>query len=100
MDNILENIIAQLVRIAHPDKIILFGSHATGKANKDSDYDILVLKKNMKCKQMTSKIYMNLQANVPVDILATTPNRFDTLKNKWYYIHSDIAKEGKVIYEK
>ena len=47
-EKILQKIINSVVEIAHPDKIILFGSRATGKAKKDSDYDILVLKKNIK----------------------------------------------------
>ncbi|RKZ28240.1 hypothetical protein DRQ36_10735 [bacterium] len=43
----LEKAVAIIVRVAAPDTIILFGSHATGNAETDSDYDLLVLKKNV-----------------------------------------------------
>lgn len=99
--DILDKIISGVVRIADPDKIILFGSRATGKARKDSDYDILVLKKNCNQKTLLNKIYSNgIGAGVPVDILVNTPERFEELKTKLFFVYSDIAKNGKVIYEK
>ncbi len=99
--DVLQTIIKGVVRIADPDKIILFGSRATGKARKDSDYDILVLKKNCNQKSLLHLLYSKgLNAGVPVDILVNTPERFEELKQKWFYVYSDIAKTGKVIYEK
>lgn len=98
---VLDKIISGVVRIADPDKIILFGSRATGKARKDSDYDILVLKKNCNQKTLLNKIYSNgIGAGVPVDVLVNTPERFEELKTKLFFVYSDIAKNGKVIYEK
>jgi len=38
MDNPLEKAIDIIVKVADPDKIILFGSHARGGSRKDSDY--------------------------------------------------------------
>ncbi len=99
--DVLDKIISGVVRIADPDKIILFGSRATGKARKDSDYDILVLKKNCNQKTLLNEIYSNgIGAGVPVDVLVNTPERFEELKTKLFFVYSDIAKNGKVIYEK
>lgn len=100
-DIIIQQIINSLVALVNPDKIILFGSRATGKAKKDSDYDVCVLKKNANRKKMLDKIYRTgLQAGAPVDIIVNTPNKFDIQKNKSYYVYYDVAKEGKIIYEK
>lgn len=100
-EKILKNIISRIVEIANPDKIILFGSRATGNARKDSDYDICVLKNEINNRsEFISRLYHNMQAGAPVDILAITTNRFEELKNKWYYVYYHINKEGLVVYEK
>lgn len=39
LDQIVSTIAAEL----RPEKIILFGSHARGEANADSDYDLFVI---------------------------------------------------------
>lgn len=100
-DAILKDIVKQIVHISDPDKIILFGSRATGKAKKDSDYDVCVLKKNIKNKSsFLGNIYLNLSAGAPVDVIATTTKKFEELKTKWYYVYYQVAKEGRVVYEK
>lgn len=100
-DTILQHIVNQIVRISDPDKIILFGSHATGKATKDSDYDVLILKKYAKKNSLRKKLYrIGLNADAPVDMLVNTHRGFDKLKGKWYYVYYDIAKFGKIVYAK
>jgi predicted nucleotidyltransferase len=39
----LDDIIRRIVEVAHPEKIILFGSAATGRMGPDSDLDLLVI---------------------------------------------------------
>ncbi len=38
--------IVQNLKKYKPDKLVLFGSYAWGKPNKDSDIDLLIVKKN------------------------------------------------------
>ncbi len=40
---LLETIVQRLVECLKPEQIILFGSYAYGKPNKDSDVDLLVI---------------------------------------------------------
>lgn len=40
---VLDEIVRRVVEAVHPDKIILFGSHARGDAGPDSDLDLLVV---------------------------------------------------------
>jgi predicted nucleotidyltransferase len=44
MDDIIKKIVDTLIKEYHPDKIILFGSHAYGKPTEDSDVDLLIIK--------------------------------------------------------
>ncbi|MBI4646654.1 MAG: nucleotidyltransferase domain-containing protein [Bacteroidia bacterium] len=101
-DKILSNIINQIVEVADPDKIILFGSRASGKQEKKSDYDVCVLKNNIKnLDKFTKKIYLNLYGiGAAVDVIVQSMKNFEELKDKWFFIYYDIAKNGKVVYEK
>ena len=47
---ILDQIVAQIVDVAQPEKIILFGSYARGDANEDSDFDLLIIEREV-CSQ-------------------------------------------------
>ena len=42
-DKIIEEIVRQILTVAKPDKIILFGSAATGQMTRDSDVDLLIV---------------------------------------------------------
>ena len=43
-DGLIKYIIDKIVKEIHPDKIILFGSHAQRTATKDSDLDLFIIK--------------------------------------------------------
>ncbi|MGQ9919054.1 MAG: nucleotidyltransferase domain-containing protein, partial [Bryobacteraceae bacterium] len=38
----IQRIVRRIVRQFHPERVILFGSHARGEAGPDSDVDLLV----------------------------------------------------------
>jgi len=42
--NQINFVIQQIADVAKPEKIVLFGSYATGESTPDSDLDILVIK--------------------------------------------------------
>src|SRR5687768_12591099 len=57
----------------HPEKIILFGSHAYGQPHADSDVDVLVI---MQCRNQLDqafKIHDTLRPPFPLQILVRTP---------------------------
>ena len=102
MDSPLEKAIDIIVRVAEPDKIILFGSRAKGDYKKESDYDICIIKKTVKHKRkLAQQIYKFLYGTkIPIDIIVETTERFDELKDNPFMIYNQIAKYGKVLYEK
>jgi predicted nucleotidyltransferase len=83
----------------HPDKIILFGSHAYGKPHADSDVDILVV---MRCRnQLDQAVRISLSIDPPfsLDIVVRTPYSM-----RWRLAEGDsflqeVVERGKVLYE-
>lgn len=102
MDSPLEKAIKIIIQVANPDKIILFGSRAKGDYKDESDYDLLVIKKNLKNqRKLVHKIYLGFKnIGAPVDILAIDMDNFEKLKDDPYLIYREAYQKGKVIYEK
>ena len=42
-ETLLNEVVRRVLTVARPDRIILFGSAATGQMTKDSDIDLLVV---------------------------------------------------------
>ena len=101
MGKILDEIIKEIVKAVNPEKIILFGSVAKGRNKSGSDFDIFVLKEGISHRRkLAQEIYLNLDINASVDILVETPERFNILKENPFMIYNDIAKSGKIVYER
>lgn len=83
-----------------PDKVILFGSRARGDYKAESDYDLLIIAKVFKGKNIydRSVAAYHLKRNVPVamDIICLTPTEFEK-KKKEIGIIQEAAKEGITI---
>ena len=102
MNEELNKAIEAIKEIADPDKIILFGSHAKGKSNFDSDIDLLVLKRGVKNRrELAQKIYLNFtDVGAPVDVIVEDPVEFEIKKKDPFLIYKEIAESGKVVYER
>jgi len=99
----IEQIVSTIVSTVEPDKIILFGSYARGDFKKNSDIDILILKKGLKNERnVTNNLYLqffNKKISVPIDLIAIDYDKYYQLNNDIGYIYKTIQQEGKVIYE-
>ena len=102
MDTPLDRALEIIVKSVEPEKIILFGSRATGESKPDSDYDLFVIKKEAEHRRkLAQQIYRSLYGiGIAVDIIVETPDRFEALKNNPFLIYKEIEKRGKVLYEK
>jgi predicted nucleotidyltransferase len=97
----LKELIQKVVDVAVPDKIILFGSRAKGEQTEESDYDICVIKRGIfHKKSVAQRIYLKLDVDVSFDVIVETPERFNELKDNPFLIYNEIAKHGRVVYEK
>ncbi len=70
----IQNLCRQIVENFNPQKIILFGSHAYGKPNEDSDVDLLiVLPFNGRHAEQSVRIRRRIKSSIPLDLLVRTP---------------------------
>ena len=85
-----------LAREFHPQKIILFGSYASGKPSLNSDVDLVVI---MPFRGSDTKkaveIQMRVGAPFPMDLLLWKPDRIKLTD----YFTRDVFARGKVMYE-
>src|SRR6266699_7261397 len=63
----------QVAERFQPDKIILFGSHAYGAPNADSDVDILVIMPARNQRSKAGRIRWEVPAPFPMDLIVRTP---------------------------
>jgi predicted nucleotidyltransferase len=99
----LDQIVNTIVSTAAPEKIILFGSYARGDHHKNSDIDILILKRGLKNeRELTNRLYRNFFDNkisTPIDLIAIDYDRYNELNKEIGYIYKTINQEGKTLYE-
>lgn len=100
MDQNVKQIIDQLVKNYQPEKVILFGSFASGNTHKWSDIDLVAVKKTDKrFYDRIGEVSALIPHNFPIDILVYTPEEFEQIADN-YFIKNEVLKKGKVVYER
>ena len=100
-DNLLGEITGRLAESIRPERIYLFGSHTTGRADDDSDIDLLAVvpdtKKSLREIAIEGKKSLwGIQA--PLDLIVCTEfqfNRFRDVKNS---IMNEAFCFGRIVY--
>jgi predicted nucleotidyltransferase len=97
---VLEDIVDRIVKLAKPEKIILFGSAARDQMRPSSDVDLLVVKSGRFNRgRLVEKIYMGMEgAGEPVDIIIVTPEEVRQFADTPWLVIAPALKEGRVIY--
>ena len=100
-DALIEEMVRRVLSVAKPDKIILFGSAATGEMTRDSDIDLLVVERNPGDRRRESiRIDEALsEMGYAFDIIVITSDWFEASKTVIGGIAYPANKYGKVIYE-
>jgi predicted nucleotidyltransferase len=97
----LEHVVGQIVQLAHPDRVILFGSAAGGDMTTDSDLDLLVIESEVSDVRQESHRLRTALENIPwpVDIIVMSRQRFEETKNVIGGIAYPAQKYGRTLYE-
>ena len=105
----LDEILARLKQI-YPEKIILFGSQATDRANAESDFDLIVVTSDEVMPSTyhekeeiylrVARLIRDIRQETPVDLIVHTRpmhERFLTLNSLFA---QEVQEKGVVLYEK
>lgn len=100
-DALLQEIVKRVVGIAHPLKIILFGSHARGDADQSSDIDLLVIADSEEPRYKRSAPLYGALSDILVsmDIMVYSPQEVLEWSGVPQAFVTTAVREGKVIYE-
>jgi len=97
----VKEILRRVLSVNTPDKIILFGSAATGQMTCESEIDLLIVEPNSSDqRKKIVKIDATLSGlGYPFDVIVISRERFEASKNVIDGIEYPTNKYGKVIYE-
>lgn len=100
-EEIIQEAVKRLVDAAHPERIILFGSHARNEATPDSDLDFLVILPRVedRRKEMVRLLDVLRGLPIPIDVLIFTPKDIEDWGNVRGTVLYPALREGIVLYD-
>lgn len=101
----MEQELARYVQVltAHrrPEKVIVFGSLATGDVRAWSDIDLLVVEPtDLPFMQRLHQIRELLQPTIATDILVYTPEELEEMRLERPFVRDEILNKGRIVYER
>ena len=96
----IDELVQQIVALAHPLRVILFGSAARGDMGPDSDIDLLVVVPDGTHRRRTAqKLYRDIRnAGVPFDVVVATSLDIEKHKDNIGLVYRSALREGKEVY--
>ena len=100
LGNSVRQIVEQIVELAHPLRIVLFGSAARGKTGPDSDLDFLVVVSGrQRAEDVTDRLNTGIrQRPMPCDFVVVTESALKKHGNTPGLVYAEILKRGRVVY--
>jgi len=101
---LLEDIVRIIVEEARPEQVVLFGSRAKGVAQDESDYDFLVVVRDVQNERdISRRIYRALleqKIGAAVDIVVVNAGALDRHRESPFFVYRQALREGKVFYDR
>ena len=91
----------EVARKFRPERVILFGSYAEGRATEDSDVDLFV---EMDCTQSSLQqalaIRKAIHRTFPLDLMVRTPREIKRRLEQNDFFLKTIMDDGQILYER
>jgi HEPN domain-containing protein/predicted nucleotidyltransferase len=96
----LDQIIDRIVTDYDPERIILFGSHASGKARDGSDIDLLIVKETLSrpADRRLDLERLLSDRSIALDLLVYTPRELWRLYANGSPFIEDVMESGRILY--
>ena len=100
-DATIGEVVRRILGVCRPDRVILFGSAATGQMTPDSDIDLLVLDRDVVDAREEALSIRSALAGLPFpfDVIVMSRDRFEETRDVVGGIAWPATRYGKVIYE-
>jgi len=102
-EGVLEELVRRLVDEFDAEAVYLFGSHAWGEPDEDSDVDLMIVVPwdRTPMHRDSVRAYQSLaEIDVAEDILLRTHARFERFRPVRASLEYKIAKRGRLLYER
>lgn len=97
---LLREVVGRVASVAHPDRIVLFGSSARGEARARSDIDLLVVVPDTADRrELLELIHRHLHGvDVPVDVVVVSRRDVEVYRDDPGMIVRRELREGQTVY--
>ena len=96
----LDDVLQRVVEVSQPERIILFGSAARGRMDRNSDLDLLIIKDGADPLRLMARIYRRLHGvGVAVDAIVATPQDVERFKDSHALVFKPALRDGVVVYD-
>ena len=101
----LKQELARFVRVLSADatveRLIVFGSMATGALHEWSDIDLVVVKQtDLPFYKRLTLAYRTLRPTIETDVVVYTPAEFAQMAKSRWFVRDEILPKGALIYER
>jgi len=100
--NTVQKIIEAVIAGYSPEKVFLFGSHASGTTDGDSDVDLLIIKdtEDPFFDRLASvrRVVTGTHQGIPLDILVLTPGELASRLNEGDQFLAEITEKAQMVY--
>jgi predicted nucleotidyltransferase len=101
-ETVVQEAIRRIRSVAEPDRVILFGSAATGAMTADSDIDLLVVERSSSNSHAESARIRQAIGDLgyPIDVVVMGRERFEETKGIVGGLAYPANRFGRVLYER
>jgi predicted nucleotidyltransferase len=97
----LWRIVSHVRKAGKAERVILFGSLATGRLHPMSDLDVVVVQKSRRAFwSRVLELRRELNPQTGLDLLVYTPEEFEMLLRDRPFFRDEIIGRGRVVYER
>ena len=98
----IDGLLDKLIKEYRPERVILFGSYAWGKPKKESDLDLLIVKRSKKNRVKrfveVKKLLFDPSRDTSVSPLVLSPNEIEKRLQMGDDFIREILEKGKLLY--
>lgn len=98
----IQRVVDLVVDLVQPLRVVLFGSGARGELRDGSDLDMMiVVPEGVDTLRTAQRLYVEMSRRreaVGVDLVVTTPVRYQARKDALGSVYREVARDGRELY--